>query len=416
MADQNTQPKEPLLSPLMRWFMLAMILANIAGTMSRLLMPIYLTELGASVSQVGLVFTLASVAILALQILGGWISDNIGRLRAIAIGSVGGVIGFILMLLAPTWQWMLVALTISQVPYALVGPSFGAFIAENSSEANRGRVYGLTDTIYQVTGIIGPPLGGLIAAQFGFKPMLLVAAIFYSAAAALRIWMARSMRSAGEREPRALSVANFKSSMLVVWAMLIGGGVVTWIFLTDSIRDIAFRMSEELQPLYLQQIGGLTLAQIGLLGSFFSGAMMLTPFLSGKLADRYGDRVPISAGFLIISGGILIFLLGQGYPAYILSWVLSGAGVGLLSPAYQSLVSKVVPSSSLGAFNGVFYSSVGFLALPAPWIGAQLWERYDPRLPFAITMVVCALTVIPTWLKFKLPDKAGTPVVEDIAA
>jgi hypothetical protein len=42
MADQSTQPKEQLLMPLMRWFLLAMILANIAGTMSRLLMPIYL--------------------------------------------------------------------------------------------------------------------------------------------------------------------------------------------------------------------------------------------------------------------------------------------------------------------------------------------------------------------------------------
>ena len=142
---------------------------------------------------------------------------------------------------------------------------------------------------------------------------------------------------------------------------------------------------------------------------------MLTPILSGKLADRYSDRVPISAGFLVISGGILVFLLADGYPAFILSWVLSGAGVGLLSPAYQSLVSKVVPSSSLGAFNGVFYSSVGFLVLPAPWIGVQLWERYDPRLPFFITMVVCALTVIPTWLKFKLPDKPAAPTAEEAA-
>jgi len=132
---------------------------------------------------------------------------------------------------------------------------------------------------------------------------------------------------------------------------------------------------------------------------------MLTPLLSGKLADRYGDRVPISAGFLVISAGIMVFLVADSYAAFILSWVLSGCGVGLLSPAYQSLVSKVVPNSSLGAFNGVFYSSVGFLALPAPWLGAQLWEKYDPRLPFFITMVVCILTVIPTWLKFKLPDK-----------
>jgi MFS family permease len=415
MPEQNPPLKEQLLSPLMLWFLFAMILANIAGTMTNLLMPIYLTDLGASVGQVGLVFTLTSVVILVLQVLGGWISDNIGRLRAIAIGSVGGVIGFVLMLFSPTWQWMLVSLTISMIPYALVGPSFGAFIAENSSEANRGRVYGLTGTIYQVTGIIGPPLGGLLAAQYGFKPMLLCAAIFYSVAAALRIWMARTMKSAGEREPRPLTTSSLKSSLLLIWTMLIAGGVITWIFITDGVHDTAFRLSDQLQPIYLQQIGGLTLAQIGLLGSFFSAAMMLTPLLSGKLADRYGERVPISAGFLIISGSIALFLVAKSYPAFILVWILAGCGDGLLSPAYQSLISKVVPSESLGAFNGVFYSSVGFIALPAPWIGAQLWERYSPRLPFFITMLFCFLSVIPIWLKFKLPGKSTSPPMEEAA-
>lgn len=416
MTEQKSSLKEQLLSPLMLWFLFAMILANIAGTMTNLLMPIYLTELGASVGQVGLVFTLTSVVILALQVLGGWISDNIGRLRAIAIGSIGGVIGFFLILISPTWQWMLVSLAISMIPYALVGPSFGAFIAENSSEANRGRVYGLTGTIYQVTGIIGPPLGGLLAAQFGFKPMLLVAAIFYSMAAGLRIWMARTMKSAGERAPRPLTGASFKSSLLLIWSMVIAGGVITWLFITDGVHDTAFRLSEQLQPLYLQQIGGLTLAQIGLLGSFYSAAMMVTPLLSGRLADRHGERLPISAGFLLISGSIAMFLVAESYPAFILVWVLAGCGEGLLSPAYQSLISKIVPSESLGAFNGMFYGSIGFIALPAPWIGAQLWEKYNPRLPFAITMIACFISVIPIWLKFKVPKNATAPSMEETAA
>jgi len=43
------EEKQPLLSPIMRWFLFAMVLANIGGQMSPMLMPIYLTELGASV-------------------------------------------------------------------------------------------------------------------------------------------------------------------------------------------------------------------------------------------------------------------------------------------------------------------------------------------------------------------------------
>lgn len=407
----------------MRWFMLAMVLANIAGSMSPMLMPIYLTDLGASVGQVGLVFTISSLAILVLQILGGWISDSIGRLRAIAIGSVGGIVGFAALLLAPTWQWMIAALAIYQFPFALVGPSFGAFIAENSSEENRGKVYGMTDTIYGVTGVLGPPLGGLLAGAFGFKMMLLAAAGFYSAAAALRIWMATVWRTprprygegtsgeqseAGRAEAAAsgrLSFASFKKSMATMVGLVLAGGVITWIFVTDSASDIAFRMSGELAPLYLERVGDITLEQIGLLGSINALAGMFVPLLSGRLTDRYGERVPIVGGFVLIFVAFMVFLRAGSFAVFALSWVVFGVGGGFLGPAYQSLISKVVPRHLLGTFTGVFRSSAGFLALPAPWIGAQLWERFSPRLPFAVTAGASLLMLPPIWLKFKVPDQ-----------
>ena len=397
--------KQPLLSPIMRWFMFAMVIANIAGSMFPMLMPIYLTELGASVTQVGLVFTLSSVAILILQLFGGWVSDSIGRLRAIAIGSVGGVIGFTAMLLAPSWPWMLAAISISQIPYALVGPSFGAFIAENSTKENRGKVYGMTDTIYQITGVIGPPLGGFLTGAYGFKMMLLVSAVLYALAAGLRIWMATTMTSPQEKAPEKLTLSSFKLSLKSMWALLIGGGVISWIFVTDGVRDIAFRLSGELQPLYLDQIAGITVEQIGILGAIFSFAMMFTPILSGRISDKHGERVPISMGFLMVFAAFMIFLQVNAFIGFAITWIVFGIGVGLLSPAYQSLISKVVPQKLLGVFTGMFRSSLGLISLPAPYIGAQLWERFSPRLPFMITAFVALASIIPIWFKFKVPDE-----------
>ncbi len=402
----KTTDKQPLLTPLMRWFMFAMVIANVASNMFPILLPIYLTELGASIGQVGLVFTLISVVMFILQIFGGWISDSIGRLRAIAIGSIGGILGFIAMLLAPTWQWMLFALAVLRFPYALVGPSFGAFIAENSAEEHRGRVYGITDTIYQITGVLGPPLGGFLAGAYGFKLMLLVSTILYSIAAGLRIWMATTMRSPQDAPPQRLTADSLRTSLKTMAGMMVGGGLITWILITDGVRDIAFRLSGELQPLYLEQIAGLSFEQIGLLGSVFSGAMMFTPMLSGRISDRYGERVPISIGFSLVFLGYMIFLQAYAYAGFIVAWMVFGIGVGLLSPAYMSLISKVVPQKMLGTFSGLFQSSIGLISLPGPWIGAQLWERFSPRLPFSITAVVSIITVIPTWLKFKLPDKS----------
>jgi MFS family permease len=406
MTLESKEQKSRLLSPILRWFLFAMILANIAASMYPILLPIYMTEIGASVQQVGLAFTLSSVVMLFLQIFGGWVSDSIGRLKAVAIGSAGGVLGFFALSIAPTWQWMVVAIMAIGFPRALVGPSFGAFIAENSLEENRGKVFGVTDTIFQITGVIGPALGGLLAGWWGFKGMLLVSAGIYTLAAGLRIWMATTMKPQKEEDQsQSLTKDSFKTSIRKMWGMIIGGGLLTWLLVTDGVRDVAFRLSGELQPLYLEQIGGLSVAQIGLLGSIFSISWMFTPILSGKLSDRYGERVPICIGFLLLFASMMVFLNTTLYAGFILSWVISGIGVGLLSPAYQSLVSKAVPHHMLGVFNGVFYSSIGLISLPAPYIGAYLWENFTPKFPFYITAFVALLTIIPSWLFFRLPEK-----------
>ena len=297
-------------------------------------------------------------------------------------------------------------MAVSMFPGALVGPSFGAFIAENSSEENRGKVYGVTSTIFQITGVIGPLAGGALMGRFGFRPMMFTVSALYGLAALLRIWMATTMKEeANATRSNDLSMGSFKTSIKKMWGLMVGGGVLTWILVTDGVRDTAFRLSGELQPLYLEQIGNIGVEQIGMLGSIFAIAMMLTPMISGRLVDKYEERIPIVIGFLFVFGAFFIFLNTLSFYGFAAAWVVFGLGVGMLNPAYQSLISKVVPQNMLGVFQGVFYSSIGLISLPAPYIGAYLWENFYPKLPFQITAAVAVISVIPIWFKFKVPKK-----------
>lgn len=133
----STTRKPPLLNNMLKLFMVAMILANIASNMYVAILPLYLKHLNASVVQVGLFFTLSQIVPLALQILGGWISDTLGRLRCIALGSLAGSLAHFSLILAPTWQWVLMGEGLNSLTRSLVGPSFGAFIAEQSTEETR---------------------------------------------------------------------------------------------------------------------------------------------------------------------------------------------------------------------------------------------------------------------------------------
>ena len=397
----------PLISRKLLLFMVAMVLANIGGNMYGPLLPLYLKSLNASVVQIGLFFTLSQIVPLALQILGGWISDSLGRLRSIAMGSVAGVFSYIGLILAPTWQWLLVGEGLSSVTRSLVGPSFSAFIAEESAEESRARVFGITETIFMVVAVVGPPLGGWLADTYGFRIMLGVAGGLYLIATIIRVAMARSVTQTKESDRQKLSLASLKSDLGLMVGMIMAGGVITWILLTDGVRDVAFSLSFTLVPIYLQDIGGMSIQQIGWLESIFGIFMMLVTMPAGWLADRKGDRVPIVLGFLLEFAAMMAFIRVSDFIGYAVAWALFGLGVGLMSPAYQSLISKAVPGKMRGTAFGFFQTSLGVVSLPAPWIGAQLWERVSPRFNFTLTAWLGLLSIIPVWFKFKLPDKDG---------
>ncbi|MBU2611490.1 MAG: MFS transporter [Chloroflexi bacterium] len=400
---------KPLLTGLILLFLLAMILANMGMQMYMPLMSIYIRDLGASVPQIGLFFTLSSIIPLALQTLGGWISDTLGRLRAIAIGSVVGIFTYVALILAPSWEWLLLASAFGAITGALVGPSFDAFIAEQSNEENRARMFGVTQALFGIVGFIGPALGGWLAEIRGFKFMLLVAGIMYICATVIRVSMARAVGRNDGKKAEKLSFAGLKSNLGAMFGLLFAGGVVTWILITDGVRDTSFALSMNLFSVYMQDYGGLSLQQIGLTSSIFGLFMMLTVIPAGILADKVGERVGIALGFALvgISLGMLVFLPYGAFGLYLIGWALAGAGVGLLQPAYQSLISKAVPAKLRGTAFGLFSTSLGLVSLPAPWIGAQLWQSVSPRFPFLITVVVVFLSIIPVWLKFKLPKNTN---------
>jgi len=406
---------EPLLNKTLLLFMFAMILANLGGEMYGMLLPLYLKELNASVVQIGLFFTISQILPLVVQILGGWVSDSLGRLRSIAIGSVAGNLVYVGFIFAPTWQWVMSGMVFNAVTRSLIGPSFNAFIAEQSSEQTRARVFGITDTLFMVISVVGPPLGGYLADAYGFRIMLVVAWVFYFFATIIRVGMSRKAARGEEAHPQKLSLLNLRTNLGTMTGLLLSGGLITWILITDGVRDIAWSLSYNLLPVYLEQIGGMTFQQIGWLGSVFGACMMLVTIPAGWLADKKGERVGIVIGFLVEFIAMFTFLNVKGFWGYAMVWAILGLGAGMMSPAYNSLISKAVPEKLRGTAFGLFGTSVGLVSLPAPAIGAMLWERYSPKMPFYVTGLAALFSTIPAWFKFKLPKNDDTPTILEVA-
>jgi len=323
---------------------------------------------------------------------------------------VGGAVSYLFYIFASSWVWLLPASVLTAMAIAFVAPSFQAFIAEESTNEARGRVYGITSTMIMVVNIIGPILGGLIAQGLDFKVMYMVAGGLYSAAATIRVLMARyaSRKSAakGESDDKP-TFGGFKKSLLAVLGLVTAGGLVTWIFISDGVRDVAFSLTDRLMPLYLENEMGLSLIQIGALQSITAVVAMVLMSPAGWLSDKKGERVAIAGGFCLISIGWAVFLAGSGFWHFVASRVVIGAGWALIDPAYNSLISKAVPVKLRGLAFGLFSTSLGLISLPAPWLGARLWESISPIFPFYVPLVAMIAMLPVIWTKFKLPEDAG---------
>jgi len=405
-TSSENETRKPLLSSTLKVFLLTMILANIAGAMYINFLPLYLKQLGANVAQIGLFFTISQIIPLVLQVLGGWISDSIGRLKSIALGSMAGVISHIALILAPTWAWVLVSEGFGAVTRSLVGPSFGAFTAEESNEENRARVFGVVDAFYNIVAIVGPPLGGFLIDHYGFKVMLIASAMLYTIATVIRVIMAKRATKSTKNEGTKgkLDLRELRINLGAIFGLVLAGGVLTWIIFTDGIRDIAFSLSGTLIPVYLEDVG-LSAQRIGILGSVLGVAMMLTSYPAGHMADKFGERVTIALGFALQGAGLFTFIAAEKFYVYAISYALIGMGISLMSPAYQSLLSKVLPQKLRGTGFGLIHSGLGFFSLPAPAIGAKLYSSVGPTSPFWITAIASVFAMFPAIFKFKLSDK-----------
>ncbi len=369
---------------------LGMIIANLAGEMYYPLLPLYLESLGASVQDVGLFFTLQVILSICFRILGGWISDYMGRLPTIALGGLFGMGAITGYTVAPTWEWAALGALMAAVGSSLVGPSFQAYIAEQAPEGETSSTYGLINGLFLVCAIIGPLLGGFMVDRWGFKTTMWTATGIFYVAAGLRLWMARHSRF----EIKRLQSTQLIRDLRMLVGLLIAGGMLTWLFLIDGLVDAGNQVAFPFLPKFITEVGDMPKAAYGALIALMSLVSALAMWPCGRFADRVGERLSIALGLGVAGGVMALVATIQAPAALVLSFAAFGFSQALIGPAFSGLLSKAVPKGSLGITWGIFMTALGVMAIPAPIIGGFLYDHVAPEATFVVA-AVCTTVGIP---------------------
>ncbi len=355
-------------------------------------------DLGLAEVQVGAIISASSLVFFLASPIWGRVSDRWGRKPVMLVGLVGYTLGTLLFaslfsvgyagLLAgiPLWLALIVARMLQSSVMSATPPASSAWMADMTTPAERTAGMGRIGAANNVGAVVGPALGGTLAAAFGLlMPLWFAAGITLVAAAGIAWWLPRvgSGRSQTGTPPRLrITDSRILPFMLVGFFMFMGFAVVQ--------QTIAFRMQD-----VLELTGQETARMVGM-SMMFSAAMSL--LAQGVVVQRMNvTPLPLlRAGVIILIAAFLLLAAARQPSLFVIAMGVMGFGMGLAAPGFTAGGSLAVTADEQGSVAGLTASvpALGFTV--GPLLGTALYQ-WLPGAPYLLTAALFVPLMLYTW-------------------
>ena len=135
-------------------------------------------------------------------------------------------------------------------------------------------------------------------------------------------------------------------------------------------------------PLFARSFG-VNNFQVGAVISLFAAMRFASGLISGRLADRFGERITLSTGVAIVAISMFFSGLAHSYVELLLFRAAGGIGSSMFTVAAGSLLLRVVESDQRGRAQSTYQSGFLIGGIMGPAIGGVLTE-ISLRAPFFI--------------------------------
>jgi EmrB/QacA subfamily drug resistance transporter len=441
---------------------LSLMMFSIDGTIVAVAIPTMTRELHTNLALIGWTLTGYQLTQTVVLPLAGKLADNFGRFRVFLVCVFLFTLGSLLCGVAPNIYYLIVFRVLQALGGGGVLPSATGIIAQEFPD-KRARMIGLFASIFPIGGVIGPNLGGFIIEHASWREVFLVNVPLGVIVLAM---LARRVRQP-ERTVRApidvAGAALFAGAILCMltaltllgedpsywrtppfWALLGAGALSLVAFVwqerraADPILDPSVVLRRPFPavnaynflfgasvfgffsfiPYYATVQYGMTPAQSGAILTPRSLVMMATAAFASFLLLRFGYRLPMMGGMLLVASSLL--LLSRGWTSLTIAGVelgpfvvlaievaLAGLGMGLAAPASNNAALDLWPERAalITGIRGMFRSTGGVLgtALIVLWLEASPDKAAGMRTIFVVLAAVL-LTTLP--LALLIPDSA----------
>ncbi len=387
-----------------RWVLaslsLSMLLSSLGTSIANVGLPTLALAFNASFQHVQWVVLAYLLAITTVVVSVGRLGDVIGRRRLLLAGILLFTVSSILCGVAPTLGLLIAGRAAQGLGAAVMMALTMAFVGETVPKARTGSAMGLLGTMSAVGTALGPMLGGVLIAGFGWQAVFFINVPL----GVLGLLLARRYLPADRRastldqtrfDPAgtlllALTLAAYALAMTIGrgsfgplnMALLLAAAVGVGLFLLAEARaaspliplamfrnpllSAGFAMSTLVTtvvmatlvvgPFYLSGALSLDAARVGLVMSSGPIAAALTGVPAGRFVDRFGSHRASIVGLIAMAVGSAVLTMPPtrfGVPGYIAPLVVITAGYALFQAANNTAVMTNIRPDQRGVISGL---------------------------------------------------------------
>jgi DHA1 family tetracycline resistance protein-like MFS transporter len=343
----------------------------------------------------------------------GSLSDRFGRRPVILLSNFGLGLDYILMALAPNLRWLFVGRVISGITAASISTA-GAYIADVTPPEQRAAKFGLLGAAFGAGFVVGPALGGVLGDISPRLPFWVAAGLSLTNGLYGLFVLPESFRRE-QRTPFYRRKANPVGALKLLRSHRELWGFA-WVTFLSNLAHAALPSVAVLYMGYRYnwdtKAVGLLLAGVGVCQIIVQG------FLVGRVVKALGERQTIVVGLVCGAAGFMIQAMAPNGAIYSTGVVFMSLW-GLMGPALQGLMTRLVSPSEQGQLQGANSSVLGIATLIGPLLFTQTFATFIgahrdwhlPGAPFLLSavLIVGSLAVALRVMATRLEPARATP-------
>jgi DHA1 family multidrug resistance protein-like MFS transporter len=330
---------------------------------------------------------------------GRW-SDRIGRRPLILIGIAGYVIAQVLFGLATSLWLLYTARVLGGILSSATLPVSAAYVADMTTEEERGRGMAWLGTAVSLGVVVGPALGGLLSrsdwhfnwsiGHFMFDSFSIP---FFTAACLGLLTLFAALRWLPESVPKA-SAQDMNKEAKTDWRRLVNS--LRPLLVLALAGQFALTMFEATFALYAQAKFNYGPVEVGAV--FVVCGLVMTVFQAGAvgfLAGRISEMCQIGAGFGLMGTGIALLATARTKFVVFAFVALLALGMAFIAPNLAALISKR-GGQQAGTALGIQNAANSLGQAGGPLLGGVLfiWQINAPYLFSGAVLLSVAFVIV----------------------